>query len=234
MGYIGWVLLALTGVLVSALLLLVIPLRLRVQWGESEKSFSIRYLALSVEFDCVRKCRRIRLLDWIIAVNPWPVTSEAARRPGRGELPDSSRVGDVGGMRRFLARVNLLWGFRVTLRRATLVILRFLGRVVRVWHVERADVRMVVGFGDPARTGMATGWFYSIWSILRPQFRHARVDWCPCFERQVLRVHADIILRVLPVQLVYHATAALAMLPWRGLWKLRSSMRSEEDVCRIT
>ena len=227
MGIGGWALLALTGILVFVLLLLVAPVRLRVLWGELEKSFSIRYMGLSVEFDYACRCRRIRLLNGIIAASPWPVTSKAAPRSGRGKSHHATPGGGVGGparIRRFAARIHLLWSFRVTLRRAFLTILRFLGRVVRAWQVERAEVRMMAGLGDPARTGMATGWFYSAWSVLRHQFPRLQIYWDPCFDRRVLRVHAEIVLRIRPVEVVYHATRALAALPWRGLWKLRSAL----------
>lgn len=236
MGFFAWIGLILAGVVVFFALLLVAPLRLRFLWGERQKSLAFRYIGWSVDYDFADKCRRIRFLNWTLASTRWPKESEGDhQRVGQESAHEAQ--GRTSGARRtrlFLGQARHLWNYRAALRRAVLVIVRFLGRMIRAWHLERARVSVHAGFSNPAQTGMATGWFYSIWSALAPRFPRVLVSWNPCFEQRKLTVNADVILRVLPVQLVYHAATALASLPWRALWKLRRAMRTEEELCRIT
>ena len=236
MGIVSWVVLILAGALILLALLLVAPLRLRFLWGEKKKTLAFRYLGLSVEYDFADKCHRVRLLGLTLAHSSWPKGSEADQRRGSEESADTAqaRTSRATQIRCLLAKARHLWSYRAALRQTALVIVRFLGRVTRAWRLERAKVSVVAGFGDPAQTGMATGWFYSIWSALGPRFPRVQVAWNPCFEQGKLTVDAEVILRVLPVELVYHATTALASLPWRALWKLRRAMRTEEELCRIT
>lgn len=123
-------------------------------------------------------------------------------------------------------RARVAWQFRMTLRRTFRVALRFVGRILRSFHLQEGRVAMTVGLSDPARTGMMTGLWFAVQPALRQRFRRVKVTLTPDFNRSIMRVDGLFRFRLIPVEPVWHFVRALGTLPWRGLWKLRKAWQS--------
>ncbi len=221
MGILAWIMIVVLGLLI---LLLAAPIRLRLRWNGEQKTFSIHYLVVAFELDFAHQCRRICLMSWVVSAKPWSAPEPHRDDPkGNGSPKRSTPLGKRTPSRS-LKKLNLLWRSRSSLRRALLVIVRLAARLVRSWHLERGDIRITAGLGDPARTGVATGCFYSLLPILRNHIPGLHIGWQPCFDRAVWEVEAHIVLRALPGRLVYHGIQAVASWPWRELRRLRANL----------
>jgi hypothetical protein len=104
-----------------------------------------------------------------------------------------------------------------------LIVVRLVGRLLRSWRFQEGHLEMVIGLGDPARTGMATGLFYAVQPALRQRLPRFGISLIPDFHQPTMRVEGDLTLRLLPIEPLRHLVYSLGTLPWRGLWKLRKA-----------
>jgi hypothetical protein len=121
---------------------------------------------------------------------------------------------------------SMIWAHRPVWGRVLRVILRMVWRILRSWTVEeaRADVRF--GLGDPAYTGMATGYVHAFWPTIGTFLPRWTVSFLPDFNRAMFALNADIRLRLIPVVPIWHFVHAVGSLPWGGLWKMRRAWSS--------
>lgn len=224
MTVILWIGTALLGLLI---LLLVTPIHLQLRWNEHQRLLSLGFLTVAIELDYRLRCNRVRLLSWTVSTRTWQTDKTATRTGSGSESPrpapvkHSAKSQGVGG---FLSMALHLWTARATIRRATLILIRLTARVIRSWHLARADVRITAGLGDPAQTGLATGCFYSILPIVRNRFPGLQIAWQPRFDRAVWDVEAHVVMRALPGRLVYHILTAAASWPWREMRRLKANL----------
>jgi hypothetical protein len=119
-----------------------------------------------------------------------------------------------------------LWSSRLVLRHAFLVVVRFVGRVLRSFRLESADVKVTLGFGNPAHTGVATGAFHATRSAVRRRYPRLHLSLQPDFQRSIKEAEGEIVYRIIPMEPIVHLLRALGTLPWRGLWKFKRAWSS--------
>lgn len=200
-------------VLIAALL---VPIRVRVQVGPEGGFVIVRYLWIRRRRDLGPFAERLgayglhrleMLRDFAMPRDRRP----AVTRDGRETVETDW---------------SLIWANRPVWRRVVQVIFRMIWRILRSWTVEegRADVRF--GLGDPAYTGMATGYLHAFWPAIGTFLPRWTVSFQPDFSRPVFAMNADIRLRLIPIVPVWHFLHAVGSLPWGGLWKMRRAWSS--------
>jgi hypothetical protein len=91
-----------------------------------------------------------------------------------------------------------------------------LGKIIRVFHLERAGVNIRFGTGNPATTGMLFGFMQTLISVPRTGFA---MDIAPDFVRRKLEGEADLTLRFTMLRLA----AVLITVLIRAVFLLRQS-----------
>lgn len=216
----GWILPVVLGAAALSAGAMLWPIWIRMVWTSDRQFLRVRYLVVSYEMDFKQRCRRIRILGLVVS------TRLAEDTSARDSASDGTNLGGRRRKLQIVGTIQTLWAYRGPLRHASIVLVRLSGRLIRAWHVEHADVRLTVGLGDPAQTGMATGWFSAVWPALRPTFPAWDVSWEPNFEKRLARADVRVVLRLIPARAVYHLCQAFVSLPWRGLWGLRKALAS--------
>ena len=206
-------------VCVIGLVMLIAPVRLRVVAKPEESTVEIRYLFLRIRRNLMTGMQQVAIGRWVVQSG-----IPSGVKPPRKKKPEEEK--EEGPEKPVRERAQLIWNSRPMLRRTVLIVARLVGRLLRSLHLERADVAVELGLGDPARTGMATGVFYATRASVAMLIPKLTVTLAPDFYQTRFAFESDIRLRVIPVEPIYHVVRALGTLPWRGLWKLKNAWTS--------
>ena len=182
--------------------LLAIPLTLtfRMSWQESFRNDA----ELKWAFGLVRKR--------IVPAKLKPVTSnneQSDRRASRTRRSTRTKLNLLKALRQK--------GFR---RRIT----RFVGDVWHAVHKEDLEVRLRIGFGDPADTGQ-------LWAFIGPisgmlgSIQDVSVTIEPEFIDETLELVGNGRIRIIPLQMIYLAAALMLSPP---IWRVIKQMRTVE------
>lgn len=204
------------------ILLLLWPLRVALQVWPGRARVEIRYFLIGLTMDFLAGESKLRFAGVMVATSkakerepkekkektPLSELLKRLRHPG----PDQQR------------RRRILWAHRPLLRRVTIDIIRMLGRILRAFRMDHGKLALVLGLGDPAKTGFAAGCIYAALPTLQMAMPRWQVTFVPEFTRAQVAVDADIALRLIPLEPLYQIIRTLGTLPWRGLWKLRAAL----------
>jgi hypothetical protein len=198
------VLLLLAGLLGLVLLLLAVPVKVdfRVEGTESLSGrVGVRWM-----FGLVR----IRA--------PFPRGGAPGRRPEEASRATRAREGsEARGHGRHVL---------VALRQATFRgrVYRLVGDLVRAVHVRRVRLRMRLGLGDPADTGL-------LWAVVGPvnavaRWRDADIRIEPDFLEPVLEFHAEGGVEIVPLRFILLAIGFALSPPTIRAWRTRRDHRA--------
>jgi hypothetical protein len=214
------VLIVLAGLAVLTLVVLVAPVRIRASFAPGTAVMRVRYLIFFSEYDVKTRVRTRGVLGRVISRRgPRPPKPPKPKKPKRERKPPEERP-------RLRERGQLLWSSRLVLRRAFLVVMRLVGRILRSFRLESADINLTMGLANPAHTGMATGLFHATQPAVRRRFPRLRLSLHPDFQRPIKKAEGEIVYRIIPMEPVAHLLRALGTLPWRGLWKFKKAWSS--------
>jgi hypothetical protein len=206
---------ALIGLAVIILVPLVAPVRVRVRLTPDGSRIRTQWMLQFIEN---RYPERVR----IIGFWKYELARQAFAPKRRKKPPVEKKKPETEGPP-WTVRARTAWDFRLVLRRALLVAVRLVGRLIRSFRFQGGHLEITMGTGDPAKTGMLTGLYYAVQPQLRQRFPRLMLAWRPDFDRSIFGVDGEFKWRLIPVEPVYHLLRALATLPWRGLWKLRKA-----------
>lgn len=152
-------------------------------------------------------------------------------RPLGGKKAEK-RVPKPKGVQKKKSELNLMSRFRLLrdtqpmLRRVLIVTARLMGRLLRAWRLEEGHLALTVGTGNPAHTGILTGYFQAMLAVITRGRKNLTVEWNPDFHRAVFEMSARLTLRIIPIRPVFAVVRALGSMPWFGLWKLKRTWAS--------
>ncbi|HUU46611.1 MAG TPA: DUF2953 domain-containing protein [Acidobacteriota bacterium] len=203
-------------------IILLAPVRVQVTIREAQRRIGLRYLGaeIAIEHPDTRWVFRflgLRIGSGRIVSKPRRKVAKARKEP----RPATTRP-----RVRLFRRLATSWSHSPTVRRMLLVIVRLTGRLPRSWRLEKGRIDLAFGLGDPARTGMMLGYVSAVRGIVQRRWQHLGIVFTPDFNRWLFRMEADLTLRIIPVQPVYHLLRAVGSIPWRGLWKLKRAWAS--------
>jgi hypothetical protein len=210
---------ALLGLLVIILVPLLAPVRIRMTVTPEASRVRTQWMLQYVEYQFPERVQVFGFWRWVLYQRPLRLRKPRKKKP-RVEKKEPEK--DVA----LSTRARVAWYYRVIIRRTLLIAVRFVGRVLRSFHLQEARMAMTIGLSDPARTGMLTGLWYAVQPAVRQRFRRVKLTLTPDFNRSIMRVDGFIKLRLIPVEPVFHLARVLGTLPWRGLWKLKKAWSS--------
>jgi hypothetical protein len=208
--------LILTILLLVLLVCLLAPIRVRLTTGPEGGMVRVRYLWLRREYQVAPFAERLgefglhRLESLRDFAMPRGGTDRATKADAQRREADWTAM----------------WINRGVWRRVVHVLLRMIGRILRSWTVEEARLAVAFGLGDPAYTGMATGYAHAFWPTIGTFLPRWKVSFHPDFDSAVFALDADIRLRLIPIAPLWRILQALGSLPWSGLWKMRKAWSS--------
>ena len=208
---------ALLGLLILILVPLLAPVRIRVVFTPESSRTRTQWMLQFVEYQLPERVQVFGIGKYVLFRRNLGPPQPLLRKKPRAEPAEAREQIRIG------ARTHAAWQYRLVIRRALLVALRFVGRLLRSLHFQEGRVMMTLGLGDPARTGMMTGWFYALQPALRQRFPRFHVALTPDFNRPITRVEGYFKWRLVPIEPLFHLLRALGTLPWLGLWKLRKA-----------
>jgi len=210
---------ALVGLLVIILVPLLAPVRIRMSFTQEKSRVRIQWMLQFVEYRYPERVQAFGFAGHIFYQRLIVPRKRRDKKPPERKQGPKTHV-PIG------VRARVAWYYRLVIRKTLLVALRFVGRILRSFHLQEGHVAMTVGLGDPARTGMMTGLWYAVQPAVRQRFRRVNVTLTPDFNRSIVRMDGLFRLRLIPVEPLWHLVRALGTLPWRGLWKLRKAWSS--------
>lgn len=210
---------ALLGLLVIVLVPLLAPLRIRVAFTTERSRIRTQWMLQFVEYRFPERIQAFGFAGHVFYERKLIRRKRRKKEPPVTEKEPKKHVP-------VSVRARVAWYYRFVLRKTLVVILRFVGRLLRSFHLQEGRVSMTVGLSDPARTGMMCGLWYAVQPSVRRKFHRVSVALTPDFNRSIMRVDGLYKLRLIPVQPFWHLLRALGTLPWRGLWKLRKAWSS--------
>ncbi|GAB4316278.1 MAG: hypothetical protein Kow0074_04260 [Candidatus Zixiibacteriota bacterium] len=217
------VLLTITAVFVLLGIMLVLwPLRVRLQVWPGRARFEIRYFLLGLTMDFLAGESKIRLAGVTVATSK---VRERVPKEKKEKTPLSDllkRLRHPGPER--LRRRRVLWAHRPLLRRVTIDVVKLVGRILRAFRMDHGKLALVLGLGNPAKTGIAAGCIYAALPSLQMGLPRWQITFVPEFTRAQMALDADIALRLIPLKPLYEIMRTLGTLPWRRLWKLRAAL----------
>jgi hypothetical protein len=210
---------ALLGLLVIILIPLLAPVHIRVVFTPERSRLRTEWMLQFVEYQFPERVQVFGFWKYVLYQRALGPPRPRKKRPPVKEKKPEKHVP-------LRTRARVAWYYRPVIRRTLLIAVRFMGRVLRSFHLQEGRVAMTVGLSDPARTGMLTGLWFAVQPAVRQRLRRVNVSLTPDFNRPIMRVDGFFRLRLIPVEPVYHLVRALGTLPWRGLWKLRKAWSS--------
>jgi hypothetical protein len=214
------VLIVLAGLVLLTLVVLLAPVRIRLAFGPDAAVMRVRYLIFFSEYDVKTRVRTRGILGWAVSRRgPRPPKPSKPKKPKPEPKPPEERPG-------LRERGQVLWSSRLVLRRAFLVAVRFVGRILRSFRLQSADINLTIGLNNPAHMGMATGLFHATQPAVRHRFPRLHLSLFPDFQRPIKEAEGEIVYRIVPLEPVAHLLRALGTLPWRGLWKFKKAWSS--------
>ena len=220
----AWLTVTILVSLAALAFVLLAPVRVRLLLAPDRKQISLLYLGFEITWD--QRARRTDLLFFGLQFGSHtrhsPISPEIAASPvsERDERVPASQNASPS----FPRRVRLLWSSRLTLRRATVVLARLLGRLWRSWRLESGRVNLVLGLSDPALTGFATGLFWTLRPVIRRRWPMLAVNCTPVFDPgagSAFGANVDLVYRIVPFEPIWALVRAVSSLPWRSLVRLR-------------
>jgi len=209
---------ALLGLLVIILVPLLAPVRIRMSFADGKSRVRMQWMLQFVEYRYPERTQAFGFAGHVF----YEKRIVRRRKPKKPTVKKAKPKKAVP----ISVRSRVAWYYRVVLRKTLIVLLRFVGRLLRSFRMREGWVAMTVGLSDPARTGMMTGLWFALQPALRRRFGRVKVTLTPDFNQSIMRVDGLFKLRMIPVEPLWHLVRALGTLPWRGLWKLRKAWSS--------
>jgi hypothetical protein len=210
---------ALLGLLVIILVPLLAPVRVQVVFTPERSRIRTQWMLQYVEYQFPERVQVFGFWRWVLYRRPLRPRRPREKKPPVKEKKPKKHVP-------ISTRARIAWYYRVIVRRTLLIAVRFVGRVLRSFHLQEGRVAMTMGLSDPAHTGMMTGLWFAVQPAVRQRFRRVDLTLTPDFNRSIMRVDGFFKLRMIPVEPIFHLVRALGTLPWRGLWKLKKAWSS--------
>lgn len=203
---------------IALAVLIVAPVRVRVRISPEGGEVVTRYLWLERRYVLGAFADRMTEIGLrrLVSLRDFALPKQRPRKRAEPEVATKPEESDW----------PVIWAHRAVWRRVVIVVARMVGRILRSWTVEESRVDVAFGLGNPAYTGMATGYAHAFWPGIQPFFPRWKVRFHPDFESTAFGIDAEMRLRLLPVVPLWHIIRALGSLPWPGLWRMRKAMSS--------
>jgi hypothetical protein len=203
------------------MILLLAPVRLRFRADAGRQSASLRFLGIEFRVGYPEGYWVLSFLGF--ELRQGSIISPDRKRPvaGKKKPATKSRQTAFGNL------AQLLWEHGPTLRRTLYLTVRLLGRLLRSWRFESGRVTLVFGVGDPAHTGMLSGYFYAMRGCLTHFLPALDINIQPNFNQRALQLTGALTLRIIPLRPIRHILQTLGTIPWRGLWKLKRAQAAQ-------
>lgn len=210
---------ALLGLLVIILVPLLAPVRIRMSVSPEMSRVRTQWMLQFVEYRFPERIQAFGFAKHVFFERKLVRRKPRKKKPPTEEKKPKKHVP-------VSVRARVAWYYRSVLHKTLVVVLRFVGRLLRSFHLQEGHVAFTMGLGDPARTGMMTGLWYAVIPSVRRRFRRVNVSLTPDFNQSIMRVDGLFTLRLIPIEPLWHLLRALGTLPWRGLWKLKKAWSS--------
>lgn len=215
-----WGLIGLAALALLVVLALLAPVRVRARIGGGHGDIRVTGLGVGLLVSAPEGVLTVFLFGRRLWSRPLGGT-KAKQKPSRPKGAPKKRAEP-----NLLSRFRLLMDTRPLLRRVLIVAARLMGRLLRAWRLEEGHLALTVGTGNPAHTGILTGYFQAMLAVITRDRKNLTVEWNPDFHRAVFEMSARLTLRIIPIRPVFAVLRALGSLPWLGLWKLKRAWAS--------